>query len=334
MSALDYILLNDPSDVEINQKEIPEGAHSVVRRTEHVRTAGDFEGVPIQLIVDSSSAKKQPALPRRSTRSTASPNVASHSSDPISVDSGDEDDANVIAFVIGVTPVKKEVPEAPSGAGDVPDQQISVVLKKLNESKKISAVLKKLNESKRVVPERSVQVIDEVKKSKIMLKKKVKGSASKAVSPGGGVSVGGVEEAASSVMVEEKKKEKVEEKVEVVLKEKPEAIKGKGPVKANFHVFVPQWNICISDTTASSEICHAMLRNMATPAEKETLSKLSDEDSAYRVITEAARLVTSLPDCIERWAAAASRNDEVTAALKKKEVELKTSQEDLAAFQV
>ncbi|MFS8026882.1 hypothetical protein Hanom_Chr16g01491881 [Helianthus anomalus] len=100
----------------IEQKEIPEDGPSIVRRTEHVRTAGDLESVPIQPIVDSSSAKKQLVPIRRSTRRASSPNVAPQSSDPISVDSGDEDAASVIA----------SVPEASGGAGDAPALKISV----------------------------------------------------------------------------------------------------------------------------------------------------------------------------------------------------------------
>ncbi|MFS7889927.1 hypothetical protein Hanom_Chr00s000005g01612711 [Helianthus anomalus] len=111
ISALEYILLDDPCSVEIVQKEVPEGAPSVVRRNEHVQTGGDFKSVPIQPLVDGSSTKKQPAPPRRSTRSTSSTAVVSRYSDPISVDSDDEDDANVITSVIGVKPVKKEVPQ-------------------------------------------------------------------------------------------------------------------------------------------------------------------------------------------------------------------------------
>ncbi|MFS7993320.1 hypothetical protein Hanom_Chr12g01092651 [Helianthus anomalus] len=244
ISALDYILLNDPFGVEIEQKEIPEGGPSIFCRTENVivrfgsqyalsaypswfktrpdgegihplirkllfpfttdvgyhRTARDLESVPIQPIVDSSSAKKQPAPTRRSTKATSSPN-------PISVDSGDENDANVIAFVTSVKLVKKEVPETSGRAGDAPGQKISAKKKKM---------------------------------------------------------------------------EKVGEKVEMVLKEKVECDKGNGHVKTNLPIFVPQCNIRASDTTKSSDVCHDMLKNMDTPAEKEGLSKLSDEDSAYR----------------------------------------------------
>ncbi|MFS8012784.1 hypothetical protein Hanom_Chr14g01325001 [Helianthus anomalus] len=42
MSVLDYILLDDPSTVGIEQREIPEGGPSIVQRTEHVRTIGDL----------------------------------------------------------------------------------------------------------------------------------------------------------------------------------------------------------------------------------------------------------------------------------------------------
>ncbi|KAF5791718.1 hypothetical protein HanRHA438_Chr09g0409671 [Helianthus annuus] len=72
MSALDYILLDDPSAVEIEQREIPEGGPSIVQRTEHVQTAGDLESVPLQPIMDDSSIKKLPAPVRRSTRRTVS----------------------------------------------------------------------------------------------------------------------------------------------------------------------------------------------------------------------------------------------------------------------
>ncbi|MFS7984720.1 hypothetical protein Hanom_Chr11g00989861 [Helianthus anomalus] len=319
MSALGYILLNDTSNVEINQKEVSEVNPSVVRRNEHVTTGGDFESVPIQPLVDCSSAKKQVAPSRQTTRSTGSAAVASQFSDPISVDSGNEDDANIIASAIGVKPVKKETLEVSSEAGGALDQQISVVLKKRNESK-------------RVVPEKYAPAVDEGKTLKTVLKKKSKGGASKIVSPWKGASVVGAEEPVSSKVIDEKKK-KVEEKVDVVSKEKPEVVKGKGPIKANFPVFVPQWNVRVCDTTATSESCHDMLRNMATPAEKELMSKLSDEDSAYRALANAAQLVTSLTDCIEHWAIAASKVDDVTTSLKKKEAELKTSQEDLAAYQ-
>ncbi|MFS7908981.1 hypothetical protein Hanom_Chr01g00089461 [Helianthus anomalus] len=60
MSALRYILLGDPSGVEIEQREIHDGGPSIVRRTEHVRTAGDLESVPLQPIMDGSFAKKLP----------------------------------------------------------------------------------------------------------------------------------------------------------------------------------------------------------------------------------------------------------------------------------
>ncbi|MFS7970607.1 hypothetical protein Hanom_Chr09g00822901 [Helianthus anomalus] len=227
MSALDYILLNDLSRVEIEQKEIHEGGPSIVHRTEHVSTDGDLESVPIHPIVDSSPAKKQPALTRRSTRGTSSPNA----------------------------------PKASGVAGDIPGQ-------------KISDVLKKLNETKRSVPEKVVQVSSEVKTSKIVLRNKVKGGSSKSASPGG----------------------EVGEKVGMAVKEKVEVDKGKGHVKAILPIFVPQWQVRTSDTTKSSVVCHDMLKNIATPAEKEALSKLSDEDSAYRVITEAACLVKQLKE--------------------------------------
>ncbi|MFS7993322.1 hypothetical protein Hanom_Chr12g01092671 [Helianthus anomalus] len=140
----------------------------------------------------------QPSPTRRSTRATSSPN-------PILVDSGDEDDANVIASVTSMKLVNKEVPEAFGMAGDAPGQKISAKKKKKKKKKKI---------------------------------------------------------------------EKVGEKVEMVLKEKVEFDKGKGHVKTNLPIFVPQWNICASDTTKSSDVCHDMLKNMATHAEKEGLSKL------------------------------------------------------------
>ncbi|MFS7977705.1 hypothetical protein Hanom_Chr10g00907181 [Helianthus anomalus] len=224
--------------------EIPEGNPSVVRRTEHVRTAGDFESVRVQPIMDGSSAKKPPLPVRRSTK--------------------------------GASSLDQEVPEASSGACEVPGQ-------------KIVDVLKKLNESKRSVPEKVVPS----KSSKIVLKKKVKGSSSKPTSPKGGVSANFQGESTSSLVEKEKVVEKcqVAEK-EKVVKEKVKNVKygdidkGKGSVMAISPIF-----------------------NLATPAEKEALSKLSDEDSAYR-------------------------SDELTASLEKKDAELKTSQDDLAAFQV
>ncbi|MFS7900635.1 hypothetical protein Hanom_Chr12g01168801 [Helianthus anomalus] len=177
-------------------------------------------------LVYCSSAKKQVALSHRSTRSTTSPAVASQSFDPISVDSGNEDDANAIASVICLKPVKKETPVVSSEACGVPDQLISVIFKKLNESK-------------RVVPEKYVLVVDEGKKLKTVLKKNPKGGASKTVSPRKGASTFGVEEAASSKVVDEKKKKK-KKNVDVVLQDKPEVVKGKRPVKTNFHVLVPR----------------------------------------------------------------------------------------------
>ncbi|MFS7948806.1 hypothetical protein Hanom_Chr06g00564171 [Helianthus anomalus] len=163
MSALDYILLDDPSHVEIEQREIPVGGPSIVRRTEHVRTTGDLESVPLQLIMDGSSAKKLHAPVRMSTRGTVSTSAISQSSYPISIDSVDEDDVSVVASVNRIKLVKKEVvPEASGGACDA-------------SSVKISAVLKKLNESKRNVPERSTKALEvgssEVKASKPVSKK-------------------------------------------------------------------------------------------------------------------------------------------------------------------
>ncbi|MFS8026874.1 hypothetical protein Hanom_Chr16g01491801 [Helianthus anomalus] len=76
MSALDYMLLNDPPGVEIEQKDIPEGGPSIVLYTKHVRTAVDLESVPIQPIVDNSFTKKQLVPIHRSTSGASSPNVA------------------------------------------------------------------------------------------------------------------------------------------------------------------------------------------------------------------------------------------------------------------
>ncbi|KAJ0726164.1 hypothetical protein HanPI659440_Chr12g0467161 [Helianthus annuus] len=115
MSALDYILLDDLSGVEIEQREIPEGGPSIVRRTEHVRTAGNLESVRLQPIMDGSSTKKLHAPVRMSTRGTASSIVVPQSSDPISIDSGDEDDASVVASVTRVKFMKKEVVPKASG---------------------------------------------------------------------------------------------------------------------------------------------------------------------------------------------------------------------------
>ncbi|KAJ0457109.1 hypothetical protein HanIR_Chr15g0770091 [Helianthus annuus] len=119
MGALDYILLDDPSCVEIEQREIPEGGPSIFCRTEHVRTAGDVESIPLQPIMDGSSAKKLHAPVRRSTKGTISTSAISQSSDPISTNSGDGDDASVVASVTRIKLVKKEVvSEAYGGAGD------------------------------------------------------------------------------------------------------------------------------------------------------------------------------------------------------------------------
>ncbi|MFS7945199.1 hypothetical protein Hanom_Chr06g00521341 [Helianthus anomalus] len=308
MSALEFILLGDPSGVEIEQREIAEGSPSIP-------------------IMDGSSSKKLSIMVRRSTRGTASPRVGPQSSDPISVDRGDEDDASVIAYVTRVKFVKKEVVlEASSGVGDA-------------YGRKIVVVLKKLNETKRNAPKRSTQVVgsSDVKESKPVAKKKVKWGSSKPTSSRERAS-GEVwkEIVKSDVSTVDKEKEmgKVEEKVEEVVKEKFVVDKGKGPVKADFPVFMPQWKVLSFESTKSSAVCHDMLKNMATPAEKEALSKFSDEDAAYRVITQAARLITSLPDSIECWAACVSKDDELAASLPNKELELKASQEDLAAFQV
>ncbi|KAJ0490051.1 hypothetical protein HanHA300_Chr12g0451001 [Helianthus annuus] len=136
MSTLDYILLSDSSGVEIEQRKIPEGSPSIVRHTEHLRNAEDLESVPLQPIIDGSSAKKLSAPVQRSTGGIASPSVAPQSSNTISMDSGDEDDLSVIASVIGVKFVKKEFPEASGGANDAYRLKIFVVLKKLNETKR------------------------------------------------------------------------------------------------------------------------------------------------------------------------------------------------------
>ncbi|KAM0058662.1 hypothetical protein Hdeb2414_s0005g00172641 [Helianthus debilis subsp. tardiflorus] len=160
------ICQDDPSGVEIEQREIPEGGPSIVRHTEHVRTAGNLESVPHQPIMDGSSAKKLPAPVRKSTRGTASSSVVPQSSDPISIDSSDEDDAGVVVSVTGVKFLKKEVvPKASGGADDA-------------SSLKISAVLKKFNETKRIVPKRPTQALEvgvsDVKVLKTVSKKKIK----------------------------------------------------------------------------------------------------------------------------------------------------------------
>ncbi|MFS8026875.1 hypothetical protein Hanom_Chr16g01491811 [Helianthus anomalus] len=113
------------------------------------------------------------------------------------------------------------------------------------------------------------------------------------------------------IVAKDGEEEKIECNMEMVVKEKVEVDKGKGPVKADLPIFVPQWKVRTSDTTKSSDVCHDMLKNMATPAEKKALSNLSDEDVAYRIITQAARLFTSLPDSIKRWAASAKIDDEM-----------------------
>ena len=88
----------------------------IFRRTEHVRTAGDVESVPLQPIMDGSSAKKLHAP----VRGTVSTSAISQSSDPISTNSGDGDDASVVSSVTRIKLVKKEVVlEASGGAGDV-----------------------------------------------------------------------------------------------------------------------------------------------------------------------------------------------------------------------
>ncbi|MFS7986564.1 hypothetical protein Hanom_Chr11g01011801 [Helianthus anomalus] len=131
-----------------------------------------------------------------------------------------------------------------------------------------------------------------------------------------------------------RRKRRRRKKVEKVVNERVVVDKGKGHVEADSPIFMPQWKVRSSDTTKNSVVCHEMLKNMATPTEKEALSKLSGEDAAYRVITQVARLITFLPDNIEGWAASVSKNDDFAASLLDKEAELKTSQDDLAAFQV
>ncbi|MFS7947015.1 hypothetical protein Hanom_Chr06g00543051 [Helianthus anomalus] len=178
MSALDYILLDDPSGVEIKQREIPEGGPSA-------------------------------------------------------------DDASVITFVTGVKFVKKEVSEASSGAGDA-------------SSLKISALLKKLNETNINVPERPTQALEvggsDVKVSKPVSKKKIKGGSSKPASLGEGAS-GEVEKThivkgdVKSMVGMEKEKEKVKEKAEKLVKERVVVDKGKGQVEADSPIFVPQWKM-------------------------------------------------------------------------------------------
>ncbi|MFS7961843.1 hypothetical protein Hanom_Chr08g00719801 [Helianthus anomalus] len=178
-TALDYNLLNDPSNVEINQKEVHEDNPYVVRRNDHVTTGGDFESVPIQsLFIVLLPRSKLPLL-------VCLPNLLVP---PL-----------IIASVIGVKPVKKETPEVSSEAVMAPDQQVADVLKKLNETK-------------RVVPEKFIPVVDDGKKLKTVSQKKQKGGASKIASHGRGVSVVDDEEAASSKVVE-KKKENVGEKM-------------------------------------------------------------------------------------------------------------------------
>ncbi|MFS7913834.1 hypothetical protein Hanom_Chr02g00146381 [Helianthus anomalus] len=237
--ALDYILLNDPSKVEINQKVVPEGNPSVVRRNEHATTAVDFEMFIFSplLIVHLPRSKLPPlaGLPDLLVPLLLLPNL--------------------VTLSLLIVPIKMETPEVSSEVGVAPDQQVA-------------AILKKLNKTKRVVPKKYVPAVDDSKKLKTILEKKPKGGASKIASPGKGVSVVDTEEVASSKVFNEKKKEKVEEKVNVVSKEKPEVVKGKGPIKANFPVLVPRWNVRVCETTASSETCQDMLRNMYTLAEK------------------------------------------------------------------
>ncbi|MFS8026883.1 hypothetical protein Hanom_Chr16g01491891 [Helianthus anomalus] len=100
----------------------------------------------------------------------------------------------------------------------------------------------------------------------------------------GGVYGEAKKESLSSVVVKEAEKEKmvakngekekVEGKIEIVVKEKVEVGKGKGPVKADLPVFVPQWKVRTSDTTKSSDVCHNRLRNTANPVEKKGIVKV------------------------------------------------------------
>ncbi|MFS7919054.1 hypothetical protein Hanom_Chr03g00208401 [Helianthus anomalus] len=142
MSAFVFIMLEDPSIVDVETKEDPASHSSIIRHTKHVRTEGDLSNVQVQPVIDASMGKKAPHSVRRSTRGTSFVGATSQSSDPIFVNSGDEDDVNVIASMTGINLVKTEVVLVVvcdvGGTSTGPSKaDISAVLRKLNEGKLI-----------------------------------------------------------------------------------------------------------------------------------------------------------------------------------------------------
>ncbi|MFS7920051.1 hypothetical protein Hanom_Chr03g00219731 [Helianthus anomalus] len=237
-------------------KEVLEDCPSIIRHTEHVQPAGDVESVSYQPIIDGSSVKKLPLPVIGSTRGASSVSAATQSSDYISINSGDEDNAYVISSVTGIKLVKKEiVQEASSGSGGC----YCCFLR--------GGHVCCVEETKR----RLLRKKGEVEKTKVITEKK-----------------GEVE------------------------KKKVIAEKGKGVVETEVSVyessmFVPKWQVHPTDTTKSGIVCHEMLMNVATPAERKSLSKLSDEDATYRIITQASHLPVGI-QCIYTKAMAHGRH--------------------------
>ncbi|MFS7939096.1 hypothetical protein Hanom_Chr05g00447711 [Helianthus anomalus] len=161
MSALDFNMLEDSSAVELESKEVLVGRPPITRCTKYVRPVGDLANVLVQLVRDAYVGKKASCPVRRSTMGASSIGATSKSSDPISIDSGDEDDVDVIASLTGIKLVKTE------GIQEI------VRDVKLNESKQTVEKQTQMKVSK--------DVVSGSKQSKASVKKKVKVGLSKPI---------------------------------------------------------------------------------------------------------------------------------------------------------
>ncbi|MFS7939104.1 hypothetical protein Hanom_Chr05g00447801 [Helianthus anomalus] len=178
MSAVDFNMLEDSSAVELESKEVLVGRPPITCCTEYVRPVGDLANVLVQLVRDAYVGKKASCPVRRSTRGASSVGATSQSSDPVSIDSGDEDDVDVIASLTGIKLVKTE------GIQEIVRDVVGVFAAPSKAD--ISAMLKKLNESKQTVEKRtqmkvSKDVVSGSKQSKASVKKKVKVGLSKPI---------------------------------------------------------------------------------------------------------------------------------------------------------
>ncbi|KAJ0878762.1 hypothetical protein HanRHA438_Chr10g0443431 [Helianthus annuus] len=180
---------------------------------------------------------------RWSTRGASSTGSTSQSFDRISIDSGDEDDANVITFMTSVKLVKIET----SQDGTTEVEGASTTPSKVS----MEAVLTKLNKRKRSV----------MKKGRNYM-----GSTQEKVSE---------KDAGESLQLEKgmKKKERVGsskpvvEEVEKVIEKGKHVVESEAP-DAVPSFFVPKWQVRLINTTRDEFIFQELLMNLATPSEK------------------------------------------------------------------